>query len=143
MIFYEWEDSVAINGKNIELYQRKDYVDPIEEINWDSSTNAFSYVIQQQLYTITPKLNAVSTLYTDYNITLSKIITAVNINRMRSDLNMLANNFEVVCYDVKDLESCVDITLIITWCDEEYQAIIDISFEEEYDDPKTKATSLS
>ena len=66
-----------------------------------------------------------------------------SINRMRSDLNMLANNFDVVSYDFKDLESRVDINQIITWCDEEYQVIIDISFEEEYDDQKTKAISLS
>ena len=94
--------------RNIELYLRKDYTDPIEEVNWDSSTNAFDYIIKQQFYEIQPNPNAATTLYTDYNITSSKIITADNITIMRSDLNLVTNTVDVVSYDVKDIKSKVE-----------------------------------
>lgn len=64
------------------LYLRKDYTDPIEEVNWDTTTNAFSYIIHQQLYEITHDPNAATTLYTGLNKTSSKIITAYNITTM-------------------------------------------------------------
>ncbi|KAK8845753.1 hypothetical protein M9Y10_020671 [Tritrichomonas musculus] len=106
---YKWSDSnIDTTKKDVELYLRKDLVDPIEEVNWDSTTNAFKYIIDQQFYDIRPNPNAATTLYTDYNITSSKIITADNITTMRSDLNVLTNNFDVVSYDVKDITSKVD-----------------------------------
>lgn len=96
------------DARNIELYLRKDYTDPIEEVNWDSETNAFDYIIQQQYYEILPNPNAATTLYTDFNITSSKIITADNITTMRSDLNLVTNTVDVVSYDVKDVKSNVE-----------------------------------
>ncbi|WP_347294438.1 hypothetical protein, partial [Helicobacter typhlonius] len=96
-------DSYKIEGKDIELYLRKSMTDPIEEVNWDGKTNAFEYIIKQQFYEITPNPNAATTLYTDYNITSSKIITADNITTMRTDVNVLTNNFDVMLYDVKKL----------------------------------------
>ena len=105
-----WIDDgkTMIHPRNIILYLRKDYTDAIDEVNWDSTTNAFQYIIQQQFYEITPNPNAATTLYTDYNITSSKIITADNITTMRSDLNVVSNTVDVMNYDVKELESKVD-----------------------------------
>ncbi|WP_300485523.1 hypothetical protein, partial [uncultured Brachyspira sp.] len=107
-ICYEWETRIANNSRDIIIYLRKDLTDPFEEINWDPSTNAFEYIIKQQFYEITPNPNAATTLYTDYNITSSKIITADNITTMRSDLNMVSNNVDVIDYDVKELTTRVD-----------------------------------
>ena len=106
-------NETSTNGLNeskrdIELYLRKDYTDPIEEVNWDNETNAFTYIIQQQFYEITPNPNAATTLYTDYNITSSKIITADNITTMRSDLNLVTNTVDVVSYDVRDIKTNVE-----------------------------------
>ncbi|KAK8880947.1 hypothetical protein M9Y10_003653 [Tritrichomonas musculus] len=109
MIAYDWSDSSISSSKDIELYLCKDLTDPIDEVNWDPSTNAFKYIIDQQFYDIKPNPNAATTLYTDFNITSSKIITADNITTMRSDLNVLTNNFDVVSYDVKDITSKVDV----------------------------------
>ena len=50
---YEWEDEIPNTSRDVVLYLRKDLADPIEEINWDSSTNAFDYIIKQQFYEIT------------------------------------------------------------------------------------------
>ena len=109
-ISYDWGFCLDVGEtRDIKLYLRKDYTDPIDEINWDSSTNAFKYIIDQQFYEISPNPNAATTLYTDYNITSSKIITADNITTMRSDLNVLTNNFDVVSYDVKDITSKVNV----------------------------------
>ena len=83
-------------------------VDPIEEVNWDRETNPFEYIIQQQFYELSPNPNAATTLYTDYNITSSKIITADNITTMRSDLNIVTNNVDVIDFDVKELTSKVE-----------------------------------
>lgn len=105
---YKWSSSYEKEGKHVNLYLRKDLVDPIEEVNWDGITNPFQYIIQQQFYEISPNPNAATTLYTDFNITSSKIITADNITTMRSDLNVLTNNFDVVSYDVKDITAKVD-----------------------------------
>lgn len=77
------------------MYLKKDLVDPIEEVNRDQQTNPFKYIIE-----ITPKPNAATTLYTDYNITSYKIITADNITIIRSDLNIVTNNLDVVSYDL-------------------------------------------
>ncbi len=55
-------------GQDIVLYLNKDYVNPIEEINWDKYSNRFEYIIKQQYYEVTPNPNAATTLYTDYNI---------------------------------------------------------------------------
>ena len=77
------------------MYLKKDLVDPIEEVNRDQQTNPFKYIIE-----ITPKTNAATTLYTDYNITSYKIITADNITTIRSDLNIVTNNLDVVSYDL-------------------------------------------
>ncbi|KAK8886004.1 hypothetical protein M9Y10_041463 [Tritrichomonas musculus] len=82
--------------KNIELYLYKQYTDPVDEVNWDSTTNPFDYIIKQQFYEIIPRPDAATTLYTDYNITSSKIITADNITTMRSDLNLVTNNVDVM-----------------------------------------------
>ncbi|KAK8840657.1 hypothetical protein M9Y10_030432, partial [Tritrichomonas musculus] len=86
--------------KNIELYLYKQYTDPVDEVNWDSTTNPFDYIIKQQFYEIIPRPDAATTLYTDYNITSSKIITADNFTTMRSDLNLVTNNVDVMSYDV-------------------------------------------
>ena len=94
--------------KNIELYLYKQYTDPVDEVNWDSTTNPFDYIIKQQFYEIIPRPDAATTLYTDYNITSSKIITADNITTMRSDLNLVTNNVDVMSYDVKDLTNKVN-----------------------------------
>ncbi len=94
--------------RDIVLYLRKDYTDPIEEVNYDPSTNAFDYIIQQQFYEIMPNPNAATTLYTDFNITSSKIITADNITTMRSDLNIVSNTVDVVSYDLRDVKNNVE-----------------------------------
>ncbi|KAK8853643.1 hypothetical protein M9Y10_017204 [Tritrichomonas musculus] len=110
MISYDWGDSnIDTTKKDIELYLKKELTNSIDEVNWDSKTNAFKYIIDQQFYEISPNPNAATTLYTDYNITSSKIITADNITTMRSDLNVLTNNFDVVSYDVKDITEKVDV----------------------------------
>lgn len=95
--------------RDIILYLNKDYTQPIDEVNWDPKTNAFSYIIQQQFYEVSPNPNAATTLYTDFNITSSKIITADNITTMRSDLNMVTNTVDVVSYDVKEIRNKVDV----------------------------------
>ena len=96
-----WKDShINTDSRHIELYLRKSMTDPIEEINWNPQINPFEYIINQQYYEIYPNPNAATTLYTDYNICSSKIITADNITTMRSDLNVVANNFDVLSYDV-------------------------------------------
>ncbi len=80
---------INTTSKNIELYLNKYLVDPIEEVNWDPKTNPFEYIMKQQYFEVYPNPNAASTLYTDYNICSSKIISADNISTMRSDLNLL------------------------------------------------------
>ena len=82
--------------------------EPIEEIKWDEKVNPFMFIIEQKYYDIQPKPQATSTLYTDYNITSSKIITAENITTMRGDLNVVTNNVDVITYDVAKLEQEVD-----------------------------------
>lgn len=91
------------SSKDIELYLRKTMTDPIDEINWDGTMNPFRYIIQLQYNKISPYPEAATTLYTDYNITSSKIITADNITTMRSDVNLLTNNFDVMEYDFDNL----------------------------------------
>ncbi|WP_295163603.1 hypothetical protein, partial [uncultured Brachyspira sp.] len=101
--------NINSTSKNIELYLNKYLVDPIEEVNWDPSTNPFEYIMKQQYFEVYPNPNAASTLYTDYNICSSKIISADNISTMRSDLNLLTNSFDVVSYDVKEMGHNVDV----------------------------------
>ena len=36
--------------KNIELYLYKHYTHPVDEVNWDSTTNPFDYIIKQQFF---------------------------------------------------------------------------------------------
>ena len=105
---YHFQQSlINTNSRDVELYLHKDFVEPIEEVNWDSETNAFDYIIKQQFYEVYPNPNAATTLYTDFNITSSKIITADNITTMRSDVNMLTNTVDVVSYDVRDISGKV------------------------------------
>ena len=66
------------------------------------------YIIRQQFYEVYPNPNAATTLYTDYNITSSKIITADNITTMRSDLNMVTNNVDVISYDVQEMNTTIE-----------------------------------
>ena len=90
--------------RNVMLFLHQEYIDPIDEVNWDpTTTTPFEYITQQQFYEVYPNPNAATTLYTDYNITSSKIITADNITTMRSDLNLVTNNLDVMTYDVKDI----------------------------------------
>ncbi|WP_289706174.1 hypothetical protein, partial [Phocaeicola sartorii] len=98
----------GVNNQDIAIYLFKDLVDPIEEINWDKNTNPFEYIINQQYYEVSPNPNAATTLYTDYNITSSKIITADNITTMRSDLNLVSNTVDVVSVDVDNLDKSVE-----------------------------------
>ncbi|KAK8866925.1 hypothetical protein M9Y10_009894 [Tritrichomonas musculus] len=90
IIAYDWGFCLDVGDtRDIKSYLRKDYTNLIDEIIWDSLTNTFKQIIDQQLYELTPNPNAATTLYTDYNITSSKIITADNITTFRSDLNQL------------------------------------------------------
>ena len=93
------------NSKNIELHLFKDFTKPRDEINWDGVTNPFIYIIDRQFYKITPNPVGSTTLYTDFNITSSKVITADNITTMRSDLNVVSNTVDVVSWDVSKLRS--------------------------------------
>ena len=103
------EDSnIDTSTRDVTLYLDRKSVKPIEEVNWDPKTNPFKFIIDQQFYEITPNPNAATTLYTDFNITSSKIITADNITTMRSDLNMVANTQDVMVYDVDKLTKKVD-----------------------------------
>ena len=77
------------------------------------TTNAFSYIIQKQFYTITPNPNTASTLYTDFNITSLKIITADNITTMSCDkllikLEEYVNHDELIRDDPIDILTRVD-----------------------------------
>ena len=109
-VVFRYEDSkIDTTKKDIELYLKKDMVDSVDEVNWDGITNPFKYIIQQQFYEITPNPNAATTLYTDFNITSSKIITADNITTMRSDLNMVSNNLDVVSYDLNEMNHRVNV----------------------------------
>ena len=91
--------------KNIELHLFQEFTTPRDEINWDGITNPFIYIIDHQFYRITPNPIAATTLYTDYNITSAKIITADNITTMRSDLNLVTNTVDVISWDVNALQS--------------------------------------
>ena len=93
------------SGKNIELHLIKAFTKARDEINWDGVTNPFIYIIDQQFYKVTPNPVGSTTLYTDYNITSSKVITADNITTMRSDLNLVTNTVDVVSWDVDKLRS--------------------------------------
>ena len=76
--------------------------------NYDSSKNSFDNIIKQQFYEIMPNPNATTILYTDFNITSSKIITADNITTMRSDLNIVSNTVDIVSYDLRNVKNNVE-----------------------------------
>ena len=99
-----------INPTNKDVVIRLDRstLRPREEINWNVNTNPFQYIIDQQFYKIIPNPNAAATLYTDFNITSSKIITADNITTMRSDLNIVANTTDMIDFDLKALTRRTD-----------------------------------
>lgn len=80
----------------------------IEEVNWDSKTNPFKFIIDQHIYEITLHPNAKTTLYTDFNITSLKINTTHNKTTMRSDWNMVANTRDGIVYDVDKLAQKVE-----------------------------------
>lgn len=61
--------------------------------------------MKQQFIEVYPNPNDVIILYTDYNIISSKIITADNFTTMRSDLNLVTNNLDMMTYDVKDISN--------------------------------------
>ena len=102
------ESNIDKTDKSVTLYLDKSTLKPRPEINWDSSINPFQFIIDEQFYTVSPNPNAATTLYTDFNITSSKIITADNITTMRSDLNVVANTTDVIDADVKALSTKVD-----------------------------------
>ena len=102
------ESNIDKTDKSVTLYLDKSTLKPRPEINWDSSINPFQFIIDEQFYTVSPNPNAATTLYTDFNITSSKIITADNITTMRSDLNVVANTTDVIDADVKALTTKVD-----------------------------------
>ena len=105
-----WTQACNIDktSKDVTLHLKKESCIPRKEISWDKNTNPFQFIIDQQFYSITPNPNAATTLYTDFNITSSKIITADNITTMRSDLNVVANTTDVISFDVKAVEKRCD-----------------------------------
>ena len=96
------------DSKDINIYLADEYVDPIDEVHWDATTKPFEYIIKQQFYEVFPNPNGATTLYTDCNITSSKIITADNITTMRSDLNLVTNNVDVISYDVNEMNTVME-----------------------------------
>ena len=97
------QSNINKTDKSITLYMDKATSKARDEIKWDTTINPFQFIIDQQFYTMSPNPNAATTLYTDFNITSSKIITADNITTMRSDLNIVANTTDVIDADVKAL----------------------------------------
>ena len=66
------------------------------------------YIIKQQFCEVSPNSIGATTLYTDYNITSSKIITADNITTMRSDLNLVTGKADVISYDVNEMNTVME-----------------------------------
>ena len=102
------QSNIDKTDKSVTLYLDKGTIRSRPEINWDPSINPFQFIIDEQFYTVSPNPNAATTLYTDFNITSSKIITADNITTMRSDLNVVANTTDVIDADVKALTTKVE-----------------------------------
>ena len=70
------------NTKDIELFNRKgmESVDP--DYPGSGSINPFQLINTKKYYKVKPVPESCSTLYTDYNICSSKVITADNITTM-------------------------------------------------------------
>ena len=100
-----YQRRIESQTRAIELLMRKDMVVKTDEINWDGESNPIKYIIDKKFYTIEPTPTACTTLYTDYNITSSKVITADNITTMASDLNMVANQTDILTADLDALKS--------------------------------------
>ena len=79
------------NTKDIELFNRKgmESVDP--DYPGSGSINPFQLINTKKYYKVKPVPESCSTLYTDYNICSSKVITADNITTMAADLNYVQN----------------------------------------------------
>ncbi|KAK8888605.1 hypothetical protein M9Y10_033336 [Tritrichomonas musculus] len=75
-----------LTTKDFTLHLNRKMLRPIEEINWDPTTNPFKYIIDQQFYTISPNPNAATTfkvkslnIKTDIALILSVASTALSI----------------------------------------------------------------
>lgn len=106
--FKHQDTNTQDNVKDISIELLKRAAQNVDGIDWDHNTNAFQFMIDKQFYEISPNPNASTTLYTDFNITSSKIITADNITTMRSDLNVVTNQTDVIAYDVEVVKNRVD-----------------------------------
>ena len=96
------------NTKDIELYIRKDFA--LDSLHF--TENVFDYINTRKYYKITPLPESCSTLYTDYNIYSSKIITADNITTMAADLNDVdLNDVQNFSYDLEAMIQAVSAKL--------------------------------
>lgn len=103
-----YERKIERKIRNIEIFMRKDSMQQSSEIGWDGKQNPFQYLLDCKFYEVFPNPNACTTLYTDYNITSSKIITADNITTMAANLNIVSNTADVMGSEITTLRAKIN-----------------------------------
>jgi hypothetical protein len=88
---------------------------PLTDVSYDDSQNPFEFILNKQSYSVIPRPEAATTLYTDYNIATNGTITGANINSFHWGLGAIGNRMDVV--DVKIEEMRNNITHLNDRCD--------------------------
>ena len=89
------------------LYMPKDpqFIHTITDVDYEPNTNTFSFLASNGMYTVTPRPEACTTLYTNYNIQTSGVVIGENIESHVFVLNSLGNTVDVAVNNISQLQN--------------------------------------
>ena len=97
-------------GLKIFMSTDTNFIYKIADIDYESGTNPFEYLASTGFYSVSPRPEACTTLYTNFNIKTSGIVIGENIESHFFVLNSLGNTLDIAVNDIISLRNyCIQL----------------------------------
>jgi hypothetical protein len=99
---YEFVDDDGTGETDLRMWVMKGYIYKHTNNDWDGTSNVFEYIENHGGYSISPKPEACTTLYTPYNIR-ARFIMGDNLESHIANINDISANVQELYLDVSNL----------------------------------------
>ena len=109
-------------GLKIFMSTDANFIYKIADIDYESGTNPFEYLASTGFYSVSPRPEACTTLYTNFNIKTSGIVIGENIESHFFVLNSLGNTLDIAVNDIISLRNyCIQLQKQIDFWQHEFK----------------------
>ena len=97
-------------GLKLYMPTDKELIFKIADVNYEEGTNTFEFLASTGYYTVSPRPEACTTLFTNYNIQTSGVVIGENIESHVFVLNSLGNTVDIAVNHISELQNyCVQL----------------------------------